>query len=249
MHPPRIYSPTPLRADHDVTLSGDPARHLGKVLRLRPGAPVILFDGSGGEYRSIIRSIGKSSVTVHTEEFTDRDVESNLDIKLLQCVSRGERMDFIVQKATELGVNRITPMLSEFSVVKLTGDRAKKRVEHWRKVAASACEQCGRNTLPVVESPVPLLNWFGDQQNSSANAHLILVPGAANALAVAASAADSLVLLIGPEGGFSETELAAAQAAGFTKVSLGPRILRTETAAIAALSALQTLFGDLGPAR
>ena len=153
-------------------------------------------------------------------------------------------MDFVVQKATEIGVKRITPVLTEYGVVKLAGDRAEKRREHWQKVAASACEQSGRTRLPLIDTPLPLKNWFGDKP-ARIDAELILAPGAAKPLAGIGAPQTKVCILVGPEGGFSDIEYDDARAAGFTAVSLGPRILRTESAAPAALAVLQSLWGDL----
>ena len=242
----RIFTPHPLQEDLEVTLSGDQARHVGKVLRLRAGDELVLFDNRGGEYRATVLSTRKSAVIVRAMEFIDRDVESPLHVHLLQCVSRGERMDFVVQKATELGVRRITPLLSEFSVVKLDADRAQKRRAHWEKVAAAACEQSGRTRLPEIDLPVSLADWLGahHDQTQAAAPRVLLLPGASRSLPELATGLREIVLLIGPEGGLSATERDNAGTAGFAAASLGPRILRTETAAVAALSVLQALAGD-----
>lgn len=243
----RIYAPLSLQPDTQVSLSGEQARYVGKVLRLRPGDNVIVFDGKSGEYAASICSISKANVVLNITQHLDIDVESPLHIHLLQCVSRGERMDFVVQKATELGVQRITPVLSQFSVVKLDRNRAEKRQQHWEKVASSACEQCGRNSLPQIDFPVALAKWFGDNLDTQATAgsRLLLSPGASEKLSSVELPVAAAIVLIGPEGGFSEAEYAQAVAAGFHNISFGPRILRTETAAIAAVTALQSLFGDL----
>jgi 16S rRNA (uracil1498-N3)-methyltransferase len=167
-----------------------------------------------------------------------------LKIHLVQGISRGERMDIVVQKATELGVKRITPVLTEYGVVKLDPDRAEKRREHWQKIAASACEQSGRTRLPLIDTPLPLKSWFGSKPQS-VDAELILTPGAASSLASLTAPQTKVCLMIGPEGGFSDSERSDAKVSGFTAVSLGPRVLRTESAAIAALAVLQSLWGDL----
>jgi 16S rRNA (uracil1498-N3)-methyltransferase len=244
----RLFSPVPLQANRETPLGGDQARYIGKVLRLKPGDALSLFDGSGGEYRTIIASIGKSTVVVNVGEHVDVNVESPLSIHLLQGISRGERMDFVVQKATELGVHRISPLLSEFSVVKLYGQRAEKRQGHWTKIARSACAQCGRNSVPQIDPPMQLRNWFGDNLDASCppDSRIILTPGVSRTLSTLAKPEGQLIVLIGPEGGFSAAEYEQAAAAGFAGVGFGPRIMRTETAAIAVLAALQSLYGDLG---
>ena len=228
----------------EVELTGDRARYLGKVLRARVGDPLSVFNGDGPEWPARIHSIGKNRVVVKLGDSIDAGTESPLKIHLVQGISRGERMDFVVQKATELGVKRITPVLTEYGVVKLNGDRAEKRRDHWQKIAASACEQSGRTRLPLIDAPLPLKHWFGDKPES-VDAELILAPGASVALAGIKAPQTKVCILIGPEGGFSDLEYDDANAAGFKAVSLGPRILRTETAAPAALAVMQSLWGDL----
>ncbi len=228
----------------EIELSGDQSRYLAKVLRARAGDALRVFNGDGPEWPARVHSIGKNRVILKLGDSVDANTESPLKIHLVQGVSRGERMDFVVQKATELGVKRITPVLTEYGVVKLAGDRAEKRREHWQKVAASACEQSGRTRLPLIDAPMPLKNFFGDKP-ASVDAELILAPGAAKPLAGIPVPQTKVCILIGPEGGFSDIEYDDAGAAGFTAVSLGPRILRTESAAPAALAVLQSLWGDL----
>ncbi len=240
----RLFSPIELIANSEINLGADQARYIGKVLRQRPGDTLTLFDGAGGEWRAIIISIAKSDVVVKIDECLHINVESPLSIHLLQCVSRGERMDFVVQKATELGVSRITPVVSEFSVVKFDKSRAEKRRLHWSRIAVSACEQCGRNKLPQIDPPLLLRDWFGENLAATGQ-KLVLMPGATTGLATVAPTDDKLTILIGPEGGLSDTENENAAAAGFTATGLGPRILRTETAAISAIATLQALYGDL----
>jgi len=240
----RLFSPAPLSGNTDVTLTGDQARYIGRVLRLKPGDGFTVFDGRGGEYPATVTTISKTTVQISIDTIEQRDTESPLAIHLLQGVSRGERMDFVVQKATELGVQRITPVLTEFSVVKLSSDRAKKRVQHWSNISISACEQCGRNILPTIDAPQPLRNWFGDNLGA-ADTRLLLRPDANLSLTTLEQTGGNITLLVGPEGGFSEAEYEQAEIAGFTAVRFGPRILRTETAAIAAIAVLQSLHGDL----
>ena len=228
----------------EVEVDGDPARYLSKALRSRVGDQVTLFNGEGPEWPATISQISKSTVVLKLGDGIEANTESALKIHLVQCISRGDRMDFVVQKATELGVKRITPVLSQYGVVKLDNARAEKKREHWQKIAASACEQCGRTRLPLIDTPITLKNWFGNKP-ASVDAELILTPGAATPLASIATPETKVCVLIGPEGGFSETEYGDATVSGFEAVSLGPRVLRTESAAIATLAVLQSLWGDL----
>ena len=228
----------------EVELNGDPARYLSKALRSRVGDDITIFNGEGPEWPATISQISKSTVVLELGDGFDANTESALKIHLVQCVSRGDRMDFVVQKATELGVKRITPVLSEYGVVKLDNARSEKKREHWQKIAASACEQSGRTRLPLIDTPITLKNWFGNKP-ASVDAELILTPGAATPLASIATPKTKVCVLIGPEGGFSDTEYGDASVSGFEAVSLGPRVLRTESAAIATLAVLQSLWGDL----
>ena len=241
----RLYTDHALRADDDIALTGDSAKYVGRVLRLRPDDEITLFNGDGFDYPSIIRALGKSSVTVTVGAGRENLSESPLALHLVQGVSRGERMDFVIQKSTELGVSRVTPVLTEYSVVKLDEKRAEKRLAHWRGVAVSACEQSGRSVLPEVEAPVSLRDWLGANL-AVAGTRLILKPGCTAQLGVTDLSDHSITVLVGPEGGFSEQEYELADAAGFSSVGFGPRVLRTETAALSILAALQTLRGDLG---
>ena len=227
-----------------LVLEGDRARYLGRALRLAVGDDISVFNGEGGEWSAGIDAMTKSTVTLSIGAQAESETESALKIHLVQGISRGERMDFVVQKATELGVKRITPLLTEYGVVKLDAARAEKRRDHWQNIAVSACEQSGRTRLPLIDTPMALKDWFGNKP-TEVDAELILAPGAPASLASIAAPETKVCVLIGPEGGFSHTEYEDADVAGFRAVSLGPRILRTETAAIAALTAMQTLWGDL----
>ena len=228
----------------ELLLEGDRARYLGRVLRLAVGDEIAVFNGEGGEWAATISAMTKSTATLQLGEAHEAGAESPLKIHLVQGISRGERMDFVVQKATELGVKRITPVLTEYGVVKLDSARAEKRRDHWQHIAASACEQSGRTRLPLIDVPVPLKDWFGNKP-TQVDAQLILTPGAKSSLAGIAAPETKVCVLIGPEGGFSHTEYEDAALAGFTAVSLGPRVLRTETAAVAALTVMQSQWGDL----
>ncbi len=225
-----------------VDLPEGPARHAARVLRLQAGDGLILFDGRGGEYGACIEAVAKDRVRVRLGEHQPRECESPLALTLIQALQGGDKMDFTLQKAVELGVSRFQPVSSRRSVVRLDGERAAKRLEHWRGVAVSACEQCGRNRLPEVAPLLPLERALGHAE--SASRRLVLLPGAAVSLAAMAPPDGPVSLLVGAEGGLAPEEAEAAVAAGFTPVSLGPRVLRTETAGLAALAAIQALWGD-----
>ena len=215
------------------------AHYIGRVLRHAAGDAVQLFDGSGQEYLGELIEGGKQAVRVEVREQLAGQAESPLRIHLGQGLSRGERMDWAIQKATELGVGEITPIVSERCEVRLKDERADKRLAHWRQVAISACEQCGRSVLPVIHAPLTLAEWQGHVQ---AELKLVLHPVAAPLESHARP--HSLAFLIGPEGGLSEAEVAQAKAAGFHAARLGPRVLRTETAPVVALAVAQQLWGD-----
>ncbi|HTN31819.1 MAG TPA: 16S rRNA (uracil(1498)-N(3))-methyltransferase [Pseudomonas sp.] len=215
------------------------AHYIGRVLRLAPGAAVQLFDGSGQEYLGELAEVSKKSVCVELCQALDGLAESPLRIHLGQGLSRGERMDWAIQKATELGVAEITPLVSERCEVRLKDERADKRLAHWRQIAISACEQCGRSVLPVIHAPLGLGDW---QHQVDADLKLVLHP-VAEPLASHARPS-SLAFLIGPEGGLSDAEVEQAIRHGFHAARLGPRVLRTETAPVVALSVAQQLWGD-----
>jgi len=241
----RLFSPIRLSANTSLSLGGEQARYVGRVLRLRPGDSLTVFDGSGGEYPAHVGTISKQALELEVGEHTARCTESPLLIRLLQGISRGERMDIVVQKATELGVHRISPVLTDFSVVKLETERAAKRVTHWTKVAVSACEQSGRNEMPMIDAPRTLYEVLDDEKAQD-GIRLVLHPDAKQPLPSIPRPDGWVTILIGPEGGLSDKERERAQFAGFAEVSFGPRILRTETAALAAIACLQSVFGDLG---
>ena len=241
----RLFSPTPLAPDTTVELGEEPSRYVGRVLRLRIGDTLTLFDGTGGEYGASVDAIGKRQLTLAVGKHDDRERESPLALHLVQGLCKGEKMDLVVQKATELGVSRISPVQTEYSVVRLDDKRAAKRRTHWQKVARSACEQCGRNRVPDIDPPVSLLTWLGEHAGRLP-AGIVLHPTADAPFAAADPGGGPLTVAIGPEGGFSEAEIERALAAGLTARSLGPRILRTETAAVVALGVAQTRWGDLG---
>lgn len=242
MKPPRVYHPGPLQVGRDATLEEGASRHLVRVLRMREGERVTLFDGSGGEYCAVIRTARNESVRVRVDAFDPVERESKLRVGLAQVVSAGDLMDLTVQKAVELGAVWIQPLLARRGKVRLDAARADKRVQHWQRVAVSACEQCGRNRVPAVHPVLELTDWLG--RRSPAERGILLEPAATLRLSQAAPPAGELALLAGAESGFAEEESALAQRFGFTAVNLGPRVLRTETAGLAALAAMQALWGD-----
>ena len=240
----RLFVSEALGNDVELKLEGEAARYLGRALRLRPGDAVAVFNGDGSEWHATIEGFSRSEVTLRVDQALDAIAESELDVQLVQGISRGDRMDTVVQKATELGVRRITPVITHHGMVRFDDKRAKRRTEHWHAVAISAAEQSGRARVPVIDAPLALNNWFGESDRSGQKG-LVLVPGSGKPMASLERPGDRICLLVGPEGGLSERECDDARAAGFEAVSLGPRTLRTETAAIAALAVAQTLWGDL----
>ncbi len=238
---PRFFCPGPLVPGAVLALPEGAAAHAARVLRLVAGDALTLFDGRGGEYAARIAAVRKSGVDAEVLAFHERECESPLAIRLVQALQAGDKMDLTVQKAVELGVAAIQPVASRRSVVRLDGERAVRRVAHWQGVAASACEQCGRNRVPDVAAIEPLDRWLA--RPAEAPLRLMLSPEAGLTLQ-ALPPARSLELLIGAEGGLDPREVAMAEAAGFVGVRLGPRVLRTETAGLAALAAIQTLWGD-----
>ena len=240
----RLFITAELRSGKEIRLDAEQSRYLGRVLRLRAGDHLTVFNGNNGEFAASVSSIGRSSGSLLVEAHIETATESPLRVHLVQGISRGERMDYVVQKATELGVKRITPVLCNYGVVRLDAKRAAKRRDHWQMVAESACEQSGRIRPPLIDEPLPLNSWFGEK-TGDADIDLILQPRAASALTSITAPQTKVCMLIGPEGGFSSSECDDAAAVGFKAVSLGPRILRTETAAAAALAVAQSLWGDL----
>jgi 16S rRNA (uracil1498-N3)-methyltransferase len=237
----RVHVEQPLAAGKAANLAGTAANHIARVLRLREGDALTLFDGRGGEYAAHITGIRKETVQVDVQEHRPIERESALDLTLVQGVSRGERMDWVMQKATELGVRRIVPVLTERTVVRLDDKQGERKVQHWRAIVIAACEQCGRNRVPEVAVP---LAFHAALRTLDADTTRVLLSPAGTLRVRDLPRPAKVTLLIGPEGGLSENEEHAAVAAGFRQVQLGPRILRTETAALAALAALQHDFGD-----
>jgi 16S rRNA (uracil1498-N3)-methyltransferase len=245
MRVPRIHLPQSLAPGARLPLDETASGHLLRVLRLKPGAPLIVFNGDGGEYEATLTAVEDRAAVVTLGRFYNTRRESPLAITLAQGISRGERMDYTLQKSVELGVARIVPLETEFSQVKLDGARLERRRQHWAGVIASAGEQCGRTRLPELAAVMPLGRWLDSGADSGLC--LVLDPAGDAALSQLSAPPDGrITLLVGPEGGLSDQEVASARRAGYRGLRLGPRILRTETAGIAALAALQTLWGDLG---
>jgi len=237
----RIYHPKPIQLGSTLLLDDDAANHVGRVLRMQTGQPLQLFNGDGNNYAVTITEVSKKQVQVQVETLVANPVESPLRIHLGQGISRGDRMDFAIQKAVELGVTEITTLFTERCGVKLDGERLAKRNEQWQKIAISACEQSGRSVVPTVHAAISLTQWLAQ---STKELTLTLDPRASATIKTLAPAS-AIRLVIGPEGGFTDHEVAITATAGFNGIQLGPRILRTETAALTAISALQLQFGDL----
>lgn len=242
----RLHIAQPLTGSGQVSLGEQASHHIMRVLRLRPGAALIVFDGSGHQYDATLLRATRRGAAIEIGALLGAATESPLHVTLVQGVSRGERMDLVMQKATELGVAAIIPVLSERSVVKLSGPRAARRTEHWQRVLISACEQSGRVRVPALAAPVDFDDWLATPEPVSTR--LVLQPGSTGNIATLDRPADGRVLVaIGPEGGFSPREKELLGKRGFIPVAMGPRILRTETAALAALALVQAAWGDLGP--
>lgn len=247
MRKTRIYSSDKLTTGQAAILTGSPARHIAQVLRMSVGDKVILFDGSGDEFAATITQLAKGRVEVRVDAATTPATESSATISLWHGLCRSGKMDSIVQKATELGVAEIQPIICEHGIIKLDDQRAAKKTAHWKSVAAGACEQSGRVKIPVVQPPARLVECLTKQQDTIAACNALMFDPAGQAsLDSQLDKSRDTLLLTGPEGGFSASEKQAAEAAGFDLVSLGPRILRTETAPIVALGLVQSRIGDLG---
>jgi 16S rRNA (uracil1498-N3)-methyltransferase len=240
---PRIYVDLDLADGATVTLGDEAYHHLVVVLRRIRGDAIVLFNGRGGEYPATIESVGKRKLDARIREFRPVERESALPVTLVQAVSKGERMEYSVQKAVELGVTAIQPIVSEHVVVRLDAERWARKQEQWQGIAIAACEQSGRTRVPRVAPVQDLGDWLGTCPPEALR--LVLSP-LATPTALKRAANQPVVLLVGPEGGFSELELKLADLAGFVGLPLGPRVLRTETAGVVALSVLQSQWGDMG---
>lgn len=239
----RIYFPDLIPDHGECELPIAKAHHVAHVLRLTPGDPVVLFDGCGLVHDAVIASCTRGTVRVRVQASRSEDCESPLRVTLAQAVSSGERMDYTIQKAVELGVTAVQPLLTERCVVRLSGERATKRLLHWQAVVAAACEQCGRNRMPVVHPLLSLRDWL-QQAAAAGEQRVLLEPTAVTGLRQIERPEDGVTVLAGPEGGLTAVEVEDATRAGFQPLRLGPRVLRTETAAVALLAAMQTLWGD-----
>lgn len=235
----RLYCEQELIPGSELVLGEEATHYLGKVLRMKPGFKLALFNGSAGEITGHILAIGKRDIQIQLDANISRQPESLLPVHIGLGLSRGERMDYAVQKATELGVTHITPLFTEYSEVRLDTDRADKRTSHWQKIGVSAAEQCGRCTVPVIYNPATLKEWL--TQVPEGTGYLLDHTGDTG---FSGDKPESIFLLIGPEGGISDGEKQLALSHHFACVRLGPRILRTETAPVVALTALQMQWGD-----
>ncbi len=244
MRIPRVYMPMTLVSGARLRLPESAFHHAVRVLRLRVGAELRVFNGQGGDYAACLAQVERRGAWVTIGDFSLSDCESPLGVTLLQGIARGERMDYSLQKAVELGVTQIQPLMCARSVGPLTAERLAKRLSHWQGIVIAACEQCGRNRLPELAEPLTLSQWLAGKPDIGQGVQLD--PKATLGLSALAPPAYRLSLLVGPEGGLDAAEMAEATAAGFIGVRLGSRVLRTETAGVAALAAVQTLWGDLG---
>jgi 16S rRNA (uracil1498-N3)-methyltransferase len=240
---PRLFLPLPLREGTVVSLPADSAHRLREVLRVRPGDALTLFDGTGGEHAAQVTTVTRAGIDVAIGAYHAVERESPLTITLAQGLARGERMDIVIQKAVELGVARIVPLATIRSQVRLDPARTARRLAHWQAIVTQACEQCGRNRVPQVDGPTTIEAFVA---GDTASLRLVLAPSGDVSLPATLPHAMSISLVIGPEGGLSDDEIRFLTNAGYQHVRLGPRTLRTETAALVAISALQARWGDLG---
>jgi 16S rRNA (uracil1498-N3)-methyltransferase len=242
MRIPRIYTAQELAVDTEVLLPEQAGEHAVRVLRLERGHPLILINGDGREYDAELASLAKRAVTAVITKARDVDREAPLSITLAQSIARGEKMDWILQKATELGVSNVVPLVTERTEVKLDEERAERRMAHWNSVIESACEQCGRTTLPAIAPPQRIDRWLTTLDFKGMR--LAMIPNGETTLRQLAKTEAGVIVVVGPEGGLSGQDIAMLHQADFLALKLGPRILRTETAGIAAIAALQALHGD-----
>lgn len=242
MRIPRLHLDQPCATGARLTVSGSPARHIIQVLRLRNGAVVRVFDGSGSEFEASLVETTRSNVRIEIGAAVATIPEPSMHISLVQGIARNDRMDLILQKSVELGVSTLQPVWMQRSQSHLSGERLARRRQHWHGIITSACEQCGRATLPRVHEPLPVAEWFDTQPETGLG--LLLQPDSGQSFADLGPAPERVTLLVGPEGGMTPEEQGLALAAGFTGIRLGQRILRTETAGLAALAGIQTLWGD-----
>jgi 16S rRNA (uracil1498-N3)-methyltransferase len=242
MRIPRIYIDQDLAITESILLNENASHYLSKVLRMQEGRELIVFNGRGGEYSAQIKEIGKKQIVIQTHQFFADNRQSPLDLHLAIGISRGERMDWVLQKATELGVTRIIPLTTERTEVKIKSDKQDKKMQHWQQIIISACEQCQRNLLPELQEPQSIDDWL---KTVTTDCRFVLHHRHQQSLANIKKP-QSVTLLIGPEGGLSEAEITLAENEHFQSLRLGPRVLRTETAPLAAISLVQYIWGDLG---
>lgn len=239
----RVYLPQALASGKTIQLQDESAHYILTVLRLKPGYSLVVFNGDGGEYQATITHLGpKKSLTLSIDEYQPKNLESPLQTTLALGITRGERMDYAIQKAVELGVTKIVPLFTEYAVVKLNSQQAERRHRHWSRIAEHACEQCGRTVLPQIDLPLRFSEWL---QQPRQGYQFLFDPAYSRKLAEIQTHEQQIYILIGPEGGFSEVEINFAANAGFESMSLGPRVLRSETAVVAALTTLQHHWGDM----
>ena len=243
MRIPRIFTNSPLAVGSQCQLDDNAANHVGRVLRMQAGQALQLFNGDGQDYRATITEAGKKHVQVEVQEAAENETESPLRVVLAQTLSKGDRMDYAVQKAVEMGVSEIVPLTTERCDVKLKGDREDKRLRHWQQVAISAAEQCGRARVPDIQPVMTVQQWL--EHARACDLRLVLHHRTERSLNTLEKPS-SIALMIGPEGGLTAEEIALAEDNGFLPVALGPRVLRTETAPVAAIALCQWLWGDIG---
>lgn len=241
MRTPRFYDPQTLTVTDEISLGDDATQHI-RVLRLKAGAKITLFNGKGGQYCATLTEVQKRACRAVIDSFQETSNESPLHLHLGQVISRGERMEFVIQKAVELGVNEITPLISERCGVKISSERMNKKQQQWQKIAIAACEQSGRNIVPTIHHTQQLSEWCESADQAT---KLTLHPRAKYSINTLPDDICKIRLLIGPEGGLTDDEVNLTKTLNFTETLLGPRILRTETAALTAITALQCRFGDL----
>jgi 16S rRNA (uracil1498-N3)-methyltransferase len=242
MRIPRIYIDQALAISESLSLNENTSHYLSKVLRMQEGRELIVFNGQGGEYSAQVKEVGKKQVSIQINQFAEDNRQSPLELHLAIGISRGERMDWVLQKATELGVTRIIPLITERTEVKIKGEKQDKKMQHWQQIIVSACEQCQRNVLPLLQEPQLIDDWL---KTVSTDYRFVLHHRNHQSLSKSATPR-SVTLLIGPEGGLNEAEITLAENEKFQSLRLGPRVLRTETAPVAAISLVQYLWGDLG---
>jgi 16S rRNA (uracil1498-N3)-methyltransferase len=241
MAPPRIFCEARLGPGAQFSLGEDASNHVGRALRLRAGDALTVFDGRGGEYEAAILRIDRDRIDVKVGAFLDVEREAPFEVGLVQGLPEADKMDWILQKSVELGAAWIQPVVCERSVVRLSGERAARRASHWQRVVVAACEQCGRNRVPEMRPTLAFRDWAA---RPGGGARWMLAPGGSEDLAAQPVPAGPVELLAGPEGGLSEREVDIAFTIGFRALALGPRTLRTETAPLAALAAMNALWGD-----